>query len=253
MRSNRIGYAALLLVMTALALPCAGQQHENPMLCLKVPSGLENRQMYVGIGHAMYRMLDHYPRNDFFAVLNGGANLNLSLRLMVAAGFEVNAGYTSLAREKTLGLSKTFPLLGGKILTQLDVQFFNYDDFIHNNVDQNFFYALSLQTLPLFDDRLIATADVAYDGYNESVGTGFGLSWAVLKKVSLIGEFYPLSQTTETADRGCYAAGFKIATYGHHFLFRISNTVEMGTRRYMAGTNANHLYLGFTIMRMISR
>jgi hypothetical protein len=160
MRPNRIGYAVLLLVLMVFALPCAAQQHENPMLYLRVPSGLDNRQMYFSFGHTFYRALNHYPKNDFFAVLNGSANLDLNLRVMVAYGFEANAGYVTQAREKTVGLSKTFAVLSGKIRTRLDVQYFNYDDYVHNNVDRNFFYAWSFQTLPLFNERLVATANV---------------------------------------------------------------------------------------------
>jgi hypothetical protein len=170
---------------------------------------------------------------------------------MIAYGFEANAGYVSRAAEKTIGLSKTLTVLNGKILTRLDVQYFNYNDYVHDNTDRNFFYGWTLQTMPLFKDRLVATVNAAYDGYNESVGTGFGLSWVLLKRFSLIGEFYPLSENSETADRGCFAAGLKIATYGHQFLFRISNTDEMGTRRYMTGTGSNQIYLGFTVMRLI--
>lgn len=122
---------------------------------------------------------------------------------------------------------------------------------------QNFFYSLAVEGEPVL--KVISPAlVVGYDGYEERLGGGFGVAAGfdregLLKRVAVIGEYYPAfaRDNERTAPADCFAAGVELQTYGHHFAFLVSNSSQIGTRRLMLGTDANDLYLGFNIYRLI--
>jgi len=90
-----------------------------------------------------------------------------------------------------------------------------------------------------------------YDSYDDSFGMGLGLNIFLFKKMSFNVEFYPMNDTEKTMSKNSFAFGFKILTYGHHFIFLVGNNYEMGPRRLMKGAGSNDLYLGFNIHRLL--
>ncbi len=242
---------AMLFVLTA-AMVSAGQ-YENPMLNMTVPSGLENGQTYLEIEHKFSQSFYSYPKDDFFAVLNYGSNIKIGLRYMIWEGIEAKIAYISYHREKTAGISYVLktPQLGFN--SQLDVQLLNYQDLNYASpVVQNFFYQLSLQTVPLLDDRVYLSLDLGYDGYNTNPGMGIGISVMAIKHLSLLAEYYPVLKAVGNNTTGCFSFGLKIDTAGHQFIIRLGNSAEIGTRGLMHGTTNQDLFLGFEIMRLIS-
>jgi hypothetical protein len=135
------------------------------------------------------------------------------------------------------------------------IQFFTYADYIHNNYDQNLFYSLSIQSVPLLDEKLVVSIDAAFDGYALNPGFAVGASYEFIRDISILAEYYPLVKVDPKNDcvgtTGVYSFGLKIQTSGHQFIFKFGNSTDIGMRRLMLGTDSLDIYAGFSIMRLI--
>ncbi len=247
---------ALVIAFMLAAVFIFAEQYENPMLNMTVPSGLEDGQAYIVINHMFLSTLHDYPTDDFYAVFDGGANFGLGFRYMIGWGIEAKAGYTTKNREQSAGLSYTFKAPKLFFNAQADVSFFSYRDFVHSNYDQNLFYLLSLQSVPLLDDIFVLSVDAGYDGYNQNFGMSVGLSAEVLKHLRVIAEYYPVFKGPDASpligNTGYFSFGLKYDTFGHQFILRAGNSSDIGTRVLMLGTNKQDIYVGLTIMRLIA-
>ncbi|MEI7542171.1 MAG: DUF5777 family beta-barrel protein [bacterium] len=248
-------FITIILAMASVTLFAV--QYEMPMLDLTVPSGLTNNQMYFNFGHKMMQALNKYPTDNVFALLKNGASLNLNLRYMVGAGFEFKAGYDTIADEKNIAVSWVQKIPSIYLNAQVDLQFFGYTDAERTQTAINFFYLLSLQTVPFLDERVTVAVDLGYDGYLQKQAMGLGVSILTLKDITLVGEYYPVFEAeadediTATEKVACYSFGIRYATYGHQFMLKFGNSTQMETRQLMQGTTANNLYFGISIMRFI--
>jgi hypothetical protein len=220
---------AFLLILCAACV--FGAQYENPMLNMDVPSGLEQGQMYFDFEHKFYRTLHDYPQDDLFAIFDNSANMNIGLRYMAIAGLELNAGYTVLNQEKTAGAGYTLKFPDLYLNLAAGVQFFSYRDYTHDNDDTNLFYSLALQSVPLLDEKLLLSAEIAYDGYNENPGAAIGASYEIMRGLSVLAEYYPVIKADPEngliGTTGCYFLGLKIQTSGHQFIFKFGNSYDM--------------------------
>ncbi|MGD0565828.1 MAG: DUF5777 family beta-barrel protein [Candidatus Goldiibacteriota bacterium] len=241
---------SLLLIL--IPFIAAAEQFEHPMLDLDVPSGIEQGQMYFEAGSKFYTSLYNYPKDDFFALLNYGANTRISARYMAINELEVMTSYIEEHREKMAGLAYTIKEDKIWFDAKIEAEYINYQDFSAQTARQNFFGLLSLQSTPFFDDRFVITFDGAYDGFGGRFGMGAGISWLVTRHLSLLGEYYPVIMKYQSNSEGSYGFGIKFDTYGHQFMLRLSNSSEIGARDMMLGAPDNNIYAGFDIMRLVA-
>jgi len=228
---------------------------EPSALNLKVPSHLDKNSLVFDVKHRAYGVLTEDPFDNFFG-LDQGANISVGMRYALLPRFEVNASYSTGWQEYVVGLSYAHHFPQVYLKGQVDVQYFDFEQAGERN--SNFCYGLALQSYAL-GGVLTPTLNVAYDGFNEKFGMGFGLDagfdweFGPVKHVSLIGEYYPVLQAEEliTYEENYFAAGLRVDTYGHHFMFQVSNGWEIGPRRLMLGTPNNDIYLGFNIHRIL--
>ncbi len=228
---------------------------EPSALNLKVPSHLDRNSLVLDVRHRAYGVLTEDPFDNFFG-LDLGANISVGVRYAVLPRMEVNASYSTGWQEYVVGLSYAHHLPQVYLKGQVDVQYFDFERAGERN--SNFYYGLALQSFPL-GGLLTPTLNVAYDGFNEKFGMGFGLDvgfdweFGPIKHISLIGEYYPVLQAEEliTYEENYFAAGLRIDTYGHHFMFQVSNGSEMDPRRLMLGASNNDIFLGFNIQRVL--
>jgi hypothetical protein len=228
---------------------------EPSALNLRVPSNLDGNALVFDVQHRFYGILTEETFDNFFG-LDLGGNVNLGLRYAVLPRLELNANYTRSEKEYRLGASYAhyFPQIFVK--GQVDVQYFDFERSGERN--RNFYYGVVLQTFHI-GGILVPTANLAYDGYTEKFGLGFGLDlgfdweFGPIEHISFIGEYYPVLQSEElvTGAENYFAAGIRLDTYGHHFMLQISNGWEIGPRRLMLGTSTNDIYLGLTIHRIL--
>jgi hypothetical protein len=199
------------------------------------------------------------PLDTFFGI-DRGANVSLGLKYWVLDGFEAKVSYTRSEKEYGLGAaySRRFP--GFSLRSRIDVEFFSYEELSREERAQNIFSQLVLQT-EFVEDRIKPVLTAGYDGYNERIGFAVGLSAIVLEggylfeEVTLIGEYFPLLRDDEgvsyLGEKNCFAAGIGLKTWGHQFMLLVGNTSEIGTRRLMLGSNADDLFLGFNVRRLL--
>ena len=237
--------AILLVVMVPMVFAW-----EEDMLNLKVPTNLKAGSIVVDIEH---RLLSGF----------NGANVDLGLRYLIWSKLEFNSSFTkylaipsdTAQNEFTLGVS--FANYLPKILRlQADIQFFTYEQEIAKERRQNFFYQLTVQSEPILK-TFTPVINVAYDGRNKRVGfgagldAGFNISFGPIQRFSLIGEYFPVVNRNNTMrdDKNSFATGIVFGTYGHHFMFMLGNSLEIGSRRLMLGAPKNSMYFGFNIQR----
>jgi hypothetical protein len=244
----------VLLVVFA-AMPVFAVQYEAPMLNMTVPTGLEQGQMYFKFDARFAQDLRTYPSDDLFALLDNSADINIELRYLAAAGLEINAGYTTVNREQTAGLSYVLKFPDLFFNVQAGIQYFTFKGPAPDKYEQNLFYSLSIQSVPLLDEKLFISVDAAFDGYAANPGLAIGVSYEVLMDISIIAEYYPVIKIDAAngfvGATGVYSFGFKIETSGHQFIFKCGNSTDIGMRRMMLGTNTLDMYAGFSIMRLI--
>lgn len=214
--------------------------------------------MVLGIQHRFYGTL----KDDLLGI-NAGANTGLSLRYLVWSKLEINGAFVRNQKEYIIGAGYALFIPQLWLKSQINVEFFNYEKLgLPTTVSprrRNLFYSAALQSEPILE-RITPTINVAYDGYNRRIGLGVGLDIGFefeigpLEGMNIIGEYFPIinRDIAVNGPKNSFTAGFKFNTYGHHFMFLVGNTTEIGTRRLMLGTRSNDLYLGFTIHRFIS-
>ena len=228
---------------------------EPSALNLRVPSSLDGKALVFDVQHRFYGILTEETLENFFG-LDLGGNVGLGIRYAVLPRLELNANYTRAEKEYRLGASYAhyFPQVFMK--GQVDIQYFDFERSGERN--RNFYYGVALQTYKI-GGIVIPTANIAYDGYNEKFGLGFGLDvgcdweFGPIEHISFIGEYYPVLQSEElvTGDENYFAAGLRVDTYGHHFMLQISNGWDISPRRLMLGAFTNDVYLGLTVHRVL--
>lgn len=244
MRSFLLIIVMLLVVMVPMVFAW-----EEDMLNLKVPTNLKAGAIVVDIEH---RLLSGF----------NGANVDLGLRYLIWSKLEFNTSFTKYlaipndTAQNDLTLGASFAHYLPKILRlQADIQFFIYEQVITKERRQNFFYQLAVQSEPI-QKIFTPVINVAYDGRNKRVGfgagldAGFNINFGPIQRLGLIGEYFPLLKHNNTmVDKNSFAVGIVFGTYGHHFMFMLGNSLEIGTRRLMLGAPKNNMYFGFNIQR----
>jgi len=249
---------ALWIVMLAVSIPVGCVAYEPSMLNLTVPSALEPRQGEITIQHRFYGQVNEQPFQTFFG-MDLGPNVGLMLRFPIGGGFEIKGGRIRDFKEYVLDLSYAKHLPRVPASGRLDAQYFTFkmDDLTER--EGNGFFQAALQTDPLFK-MAQPCINLGYDGSNQHMGLGLGLTVQVLQKLSLLGEYYPVldrdqgtgeEEDAVTGPKNCFAVGIKVQTYGHHFFLMVGNSYAIGTRRLMMGADSNDLYFGFNIQRRL--
>lgn len=227
------------------------------MINLIHPSGLKQKQAEVMIRHRFYGDITDDPLNNFLG-MDAGANVSLSARYQFFRKAEAKLSHTRRKSEKILGLAYRIDVEDFPVYGQLGIDYFSYEELSQpETTRQNLFYHFSLQNEEIMD-RFVATMNTAYDGYNQRLILGFGMTIKIVDSISLLGEYYPVldrDSATEKlthyiGDEDAFAFGVKFDTYGHQFIFLLTNTDNTGLRRASLGTTQDsYLRLGFNIQR----
>jgi len=249
----------LKIVVVFILLITSLFAYDFSMINLIHPSGLKQKQAEVMIRHRFYGDITDDPLDNFFG-MDAGANVSLSARYQFYRKAEAKLSYTRQKSEKILGLAyridvEDFPLYG-----QLGINYFRYEELSQTETTrQNLLYHFSLQNEEIVD-RFTATMNTAYDSYNQRLILGFGMTIKIIDSMSLLGEYYPVLDRESASEKlaqyigeeDAFALGLKFDTYGHQFIFLLSNSDDVGLRRTSLGaTEDSHLRLGFNIQRRL--
>jgi len=251
---------AILVALIVASLPLVSQAYEGGMLNMTVPSTLVPGQGEITVQHRFVGRIDKDPLDKFLG-LNDGASIGLTVRFPVTRGLELKGGYLRERSEYMLGTSygRRPPCIPVSI--QADLQFFDFKKDEPSDRKGSFFYLLSVQTDPVLG-RFQPCVNLAYDYLDRQVGLGLGAAVRATDKVTLLGEYYPVLDRNNRADfkadvgpDNFLAFGLKVETYGHHFVFMLSDGYRLGARYLMLGPEiyerTEYLYFGFNIQRLI--
>ncbi|MEJ2355481.1 MAG: DUF5777 family beta-barrel protein [candidate division WOR-3 bacterium] len=249
MRKRLIGLILFLLV------PSAVYSLENDLLNLNVPTQMERNELALIIRHRFYGDITDDPIGNHLGI-DYGANIGLRIRYDIWNKLELKGGYTVGHKEYTLGSSYSMEFDSLYLRSQIDIEYFDYTDFIIDEDVRNLFYLLSIQS-DLLPNLISLTVNVGYDAENSKIGLGFGVDigfnfdFNYIQRIHLIAEYFPLLEEEENLVN-TFAFGIKAETFGHLFMFSVGNNTEIGTRRSMLGAASNTLHFGFNIYRFIS-
>ncbi|MDA3812631.1 MAG: DUF5777 family beta-barrel protein [Candidatus Cloacimonetes bacterium] len=249
----------LKMIVAFLVAIVSLQASDFSMINLINPTGLKQKQAEIMIRHRFYGDITDAPLDNFLG-MDAGANVNLSARYQFYRKADVKISYTRRKSEKILGLAYRIDIEDFPVYGQLGIDYFSYEELSQPETTRhNFLYHFSFQNEELID-RFAATLNTAYDGYNQRLVLGFGLMIKIVDNISLLGEYYPVLDRDSTSeklaqyigDEDAFAFGLKFDTYGHQFIFLLTNTDDVGLRRTSLGTaQDSHLRLGFNIQRRL--
>ena len=224
------------------------------MADLTVPTQLPQKSLEINILHRFLRT-PSAPFPDNFITL---ANVNLDLRYELWSKLEVGAGWLFLPKEYDFHAAYSYFLPELYLRTQAYIQFYGTQTVFGDasTWKNNALYQINLQSEAIAG-RIFPTINLMYDGLDQKFGLGTGLDVAVREDMDIVGEYFPVLGTRDSDPFSgplvnCYSVGFKITTPGHHFMFSVSNSTDIGVRRLMRGTFNNNIYFGFNIQRLVS-
>jgi len=240
---KRIILLSIIICSLALAL-------ENTALNMRVPSGLEQKQLYFEIQHRIKGKIKSGSIG-----LGNGADVAVGLRYCVLKNIDINTSWIRDRKEYLIGASYKYYISKAMLKSQIDVQFFSYEK-LPLPRRQNFFYLFSLQADPL-GGKFSPLVNFGYDGYNQKFGLGLGgdlafnFSFGPIESIGLIGEYYPVldRDSISNGPKNTFAAGLKLNTYLHQFIFLAGNNYDIGPRRLMLGALNNDFHFGFVVNR----
>jgi hypothetical protein len=244
----------LTLAIFLLALsPLLSFQYSSPSLA--TPTALSRGEAEIGVLHRFYGPVDEDVWNSLFG-LNAGANTGFTLRRNILYNAELKAGYVSAVKRVEAGASWRPTPNGFPAAVQLDVAYADFRNPVTYKRVRNLLYLLSAQN-NIHSERAIITLNAGYDGYFDRFVNGWGASLRILENLWLVGEYYPVWDRNSAApklrrylgDRDVYVVGIKLDTYGHHFMFSLSNGEALDPASQSLGTDNSDLRLGFVIQR----
>jgi len=229
--------------------------YQNTLPALKTPTALGEDEAEFNLAHRFYGAVDKDPLETFLG-MNAGANVGLSYRQHLIYNIELGMGYERKNNRYEFGSSFKFTPFELPVQAQIELAYFSFKQNGQDDRRKNFCYLLSAQNKPLWD-RLSFTVNAGFDGYYERLVSGIGTHIILSDKIALIGEYYPVWDRDSApkriknllSDNDAYVFGIKMDTYGHHFIFLLSNAEGTNPQSLSMGTSSQDLRFGFNIQR----
>jgi hypothetical protein len=239
------------LVFLALAWSLAPAYDEPSLPDIVLPTGLTPGSLEDFFSHRFYGSIN---APDPFKTLFGiqqGANATLGLRLQPVRNLEVSTAYFTLRREVNAGISCALSKPASPLSLQINGTYYNLDKDYLQEIRISSFYGLLSAGCNL-QNVIFPTVSFGYDGYEQCMLLGTGLTLRLLGTLDLFGEYLPVLADSASRYGGLntYSFGFKIMTAGHQFLVFAGNTDQLGPRAVMLGSRSKDLHLGFLLKRL---
>ncbi len=242
-----------LLFMTLISLPIFLSAYDTEMINMGTPSSFDAGEMSLQINHKFLGEVNNKD-SDSKTGMEQGAMVDLHLKGVVFDHIMLQSSYNPFYKEKTIGGSYNLLLPSIFLKASAGGNYFVYEKSDLKEKRKNGFYFLNLQSMPILE-RVSAAASGGYDGYNKHFGTAFGLYITIFENFHLLGEYFPQidsnSSNKNIGKKDYFAAGIKIDTWGHHFIFSLGNSYDINDRHLMLGADNKKLYLGIKIERKI--
>jgi len=91
----------------------------------------------------------------------------------------------------------------------------------------------------------------AYDGYRDQSGPALGVEIGVADKISVLGEYFPITGDENDSRKNCFLVGARYSTWGHQFMLGLSNSQGIGTIGQLSGAPTNDISFALSIRRIL--
>ena len=178
------------------------------------------------------------------------------MRRAFVHNIEAKASYTRSKKRVELGASWRPTPENYPVEAQMDVAWFSFTELGLTERRNNFLLLLSARNG--YQNKYAAfTLNLGYDGYYERVFSGAALHLKLNEDAAFVAEYWPVwdrdTAPPELRARmgkyDAYAFGIKVGTWGHHFIFSLSNSWQNHPATMSLGTDSRDLFLGFNIQR----
>jgi len=231
--------------------------YHQSFLNLVAPSELGDLQTEIGIAHRFYGAYDDKPLDNFFG-LDNGANVSVFLRQALLYKTELKLAYIRLNKEYTIDVTNRFTPDEYPVQAQANIGYFSFvDPFDIEKRHKNLMFSVAVQNKPLLN-RIVFNTNLGYDSEYDRIVNGFGIGINATDKMTFLGEYYPVWDRDSAPQNikilqgkyDCYSMGIKLDTYGHQFMFMLSNNEKMTPKQLSMGTiYKKDLKIGFNIQR----
>lgn len=229
--------------------PCLSKEFYTPSL--KSSFTDDNFTSYLNISHRFYRdeSIDDIT----------GANVGFDFGILLWNNFETYATYSYVTTEKERRFGAAYSFGFYDFRTLLNAEYFSFENEQTENRESSGYYLFGLEYTG-YKNFFFLNANIGYDYFNNRTGFGFGSiirlynGSGILQGFSLIGEYYPRffkdsGDDINLKSKNSYSYGINFSTYKHEFILLVSNSVDIGSRRMMLGTDSEDLFFGFNIRR----
>ncbi len=234
----------LILLLTALAF---GQVYTGSFLNLHSPiTGVSRGDFEFAMNHRFFgAALKNDPLDSFFG-LDNGANVRFGIRYYATDRVYIGGSHARLGNNNSIyaGWSAA---PAGNLLVGIEAGYSSVKPSSSADREGNI-NAVGSASIGLFQDKLRPVINLAYDGYRENTGAGFGIRYQVAERLALLGEYYPAAE--EDAGEDCFGMGMRYNTWGHQFLLGLTNTSGIGVFDQIAGSNTQDLSFALSVRRL---
>lgn len=237
-----------VLIAVALTGMAAASDYQGAMFNLMAPvSGISQGAFELAVNHRFFGSAFKDDPLETFLGLDEGANVAFGVRYLAMDNLYLSYEHGRLLHRNSMSL--------GWMESALEPLVFEFNAG---------YRAIKPGSEDDWDGGMTATAGVsamfasnmlrpvinfAYDGYQDEGGIGMGLEIVLLENTSLWGEYFPAAD--DAAEYDCFSFGARHSTWGHQFIFALTNNIGIGPQDQILGSPTNDLHVGFQIRRMI--
>lgn len=244
---------ACVILSVWMFIPLYGYQ--NSSFSLYTPTQLESGEGEIVVSHRFYGPVDDDMWNTLFGI-NQGANVGLALSYNLPYQTGIKFGYTRQKSQTTAAGYWQFSKSSVPVEAKIDVA---WKSFLQPGISDrrnSMEYTLSLQNGTM-QKYATLTINAGYDAYYDRLINGFGILVPLKEEIAILGEYYPVWDRDSAAQvqqqylgkYDSYAFGIKLITWGHQFMFQLSNSTANNPATMALGTDDSSLKLGFNIQR----
>lgn len=237
----------LSMTILAIAAFAWAQVYSGSFLSLHSPiTGVSRGDFEFAMNHRFFgAALKNDPLDSFFG-LDNGANVRFGIRYYATDRVYVGGSHARLGNNNSVyaGWSAA---PAGNLLVGIEAGFSSVKPSSAADREGNI-NAVGSASIGLFQDKLRPVLNLAYDGYRENTGAGFGVRYQVAERLALLGEYYPSAE--EDAGEDCFGMGMRYNTWGHQFLLGLTNSSGIGIFDQMASSNTQDLSFALSVRRL---
>lgn len=235
------------ILILALTFPVIAQTYSGSFLNLYTPiSGTGQGDFEFSMNHRFFgAALKDEPLDTFFG-LDNGANVRFGMRYYARDDFYLSASHARLGNNNSVNAGWSIdPAPSMEFGVECGYASIKPSSSEDREGGIMFTGSFSLSTL---QGRLKPVFNYAYDGNREESGPGLGIEFQAAERLALFGEYYPAAD--DGAEEDCFGFGARYNTWGHQFLFGLTNSYGIGIYEQLAGSNTQDLSFALSIRRL---